>query len=60
MTILRVCEHCGVPEDVATLGMHGDSLVCYHCDGDLEAEWVAADPENRRHSLDTFKPYPND
>jgi hypothetical protein len=57
---LRQCEICAISEADEMLALNGTRLVCNDCDSKLEWEWVREDPENRRHSLDTFRPYPND
>jgi transcription initiation factor TFIIIB Brf1 subunit/transcription initiation factor TFIIB len=54
--IPRLCECCGVSEEVEMLALSGAQLVCSACDAVLEREWVAEDPDNRRHYLDTFSP----
>lgn len=55
----RRCYRCGVSEEQEMLCVSGLDLVCQTCDSELEREWVDEDSENRRHSLDTFSPYPN-
>lgn len=52
----RRCNRCGVSDEVEMLANRGLQLVCAECDGDLENEWVAEDPDNNRHYLDTFSP----
>lgn len=52
----RCCMVCGVSEEHEMLANRGDALVCQECDSVLESDWVAEDPDNRRHYLDTFSP----
>lgn len=52
----RTCQRCGVSDSFEMLALRGAKLVCQDCDGDLETEWVAEDPGNNRHYLDTFSP----
>ena len=52
----RVCVRCGANSDYVMLAYRDGKLVCDDCDADLENEWVAEDPENNRHFLDTFSP----
>lgn len=52
----RECENCGASEETEMLARRGAILICSLCDEDMEAEWVAQDPENNRHYLDTFSP----
>jgi hypothetical protein len=54
---LRKCERCGVSEEQEMLCNRGLQLVCQGCDSELEREWVAEDPDDRKHYLDTFSPY---
>lgn len=55
---MRVCFNCGVSEHDEMLALGGfGHLVCQDCDARDESDWVAEDPDNRRHSLDTFSPY---
>jgi len=56
MTANRTCECCGVSEEFEMLAYSGSKLTCQECDSRLESDWVAEDPDNRRHSLDTFSP----
>lgn len=53
----RVCEDCGVGEANEMLALSGTALVCQGCESQRENDWVAEDPDNRKHSLDTFSPY---
>lgn len=55
-TPARCCTRCGVSEAREMLALSGSRLVCQDCDGAIEREWVADDPDNRRHYLDTFSP----
>jgi hypothetical protein len=52
----RRCSRCQASEDYAMLALSNGVLVCDECDSEMEAEWVAQDPEHNRHSLDTFSP----
>lgn len=56
MNTERKCECCGVTEEFEMLAYSGKKLVCQECDSRLEHEWVAEDPNHRRHYLDTFSP----
>lgn len=56
----RRCNRCGVSEEQEMLCLSGMQLLCQGCESELEREWVDEDPDNRRHSLDMFSPYPND
>lgn len=52
----KTCKRCGVSEEFEMLAYRGDKLVCQECDSQMEHEWVAEDPCNRKHYLDTFNP----
>ena len=52
----RTCRRCGVSDEYEMLAFRAGTLVCQECDGEMEREWVAEDPNNRRHYLDTFCP----
>jgi transcription initiation factor TFIIIB Brf1 subunit/transcription initiation factor TFIIB len=55
----RVCSRCGVSDEYETLAFCDNGskrLVCQECNSIIEREWVNADPKNRKHSLDMFKP----
>lgn len=52
----RLCTRCLASETHVMLAMSFGRLVCSDCDGELESEWVAEDPDTRTHSLDTFSP----
>jgi hypothetical protein len=54
MALERKCECCGISEEFEMLALHGQVLCCQECDSRLESDWVAEDPDNRRHYLDTF------
>lgn len=56
MAAIRKCERCGASSAFEVLAYRDDKLVCQQCDCDMEQEWASADPENRRHYLDTFSP----
>lgn len=56
MNATRKCECCGVSEDFQMLAYRGQKLVCEECDSQMEIDWVAEDPDYRRHYLDTFSP----
>lgn len=53
---VRRCEDCGVSEAHEMLAGRDGRLICGDCDDAAEARWVAEDPENNRHYLDTFSP----
>lgn len=56
----RHCERCGIAEQDTPENMlagRDGQLVCSDCDSDMENEWVAQDPDNNQHYLDTFSPY---
>lgn len=57
---MRICERCGVSEEVEMLAGSCEGLVCGPCDAEIEAAWVAEDPENNHHYLDTFSPQGDD
>jgi len=52
----KTCERCGVSDEYEVLAYRGTELVCQECDCQMEREWVAEDPHERRHYLDTFSP----
>mgnify|MGYP000548302555 CR=1 FL=1 len=54
MADARICTRCRISEHDAMLAYRDGKLVCGDCDSALENEWVAEDPENNRHYLDTL------
>lgn len=54
--LVHRCDDCGISANDAVIAGRDGRMICGDCDDEAERRWVAEDPENNSHYLDTFSP----